>query len=197
MPEIDKIYVDTPPLIDMGKSRASLRMDPVEEKHAEREQDVWYMKRLLRASRDGVIRVMTSSVTIVECLHLGDPQQPVPSASVQRFYSELLTSGQSGMALVQPIQSIFEVARNLRWKRGIFLKPMDSIHVATAIHMRCKEILTRDAGIYKFRDQLAQLNISVVYPKETALLPTPYTQHDLEDMLGAELPLSQSDEETN
>lgn len=183
MAEVDKLYIETCPFLDMAKFKAGLRMATTDEKHAERERDVWHVTRLLAASRDRVIRVLTSSVTIAECLHLGDPAEPVPNANTQRFYSELLTSGKSGVNLVQPIQSILELARDLRWKRRIFLKPMDSIHVATALHFRCKEILTRDGGIYKVRDQLAQLNLAVVYPSDTALLPAAYTQDDFNETL--------------
>ncbi len=141
------------------------------------------MRRLLAASRDSVIRVITSSVTIAECLHLGDPAQPVPNANTQRFFSELLTSGKSGVFLTQPIQSIFELARSLRWKRHVFLKPMDSIHVATALHHRCKEILTRDGDIFKVRDQLADLDLSVAFPSQTELLPDTYRQDDFDETL--------------
>jgi len=181
--EVDKIYIETSPFLDMAKFKAGMRMATTDEKHAERERDVWHVTRLLAASRDNAIRILTSSVTISECLHLGDPSEPVPNANTQRFYSELLTSGKSGVNLVQPIQSILELARDLRWKRRIILKPMDSIHVATALHFRCKEILTRDGGIYKAQDQLAQLGLSVVFPSSTALLPASYTQDDFTESL--------------
>ena len=183
MPEISKVYVETCPFIDMGKFKAGMRMGITDLVQAERERDVWHMKRLLAAGRDAAIQVVTSSVTIAECIHLGDSAQPVPTADTQRFFKELLTSGRSGVYLVQPIQAIFELARDLRWRRGIYLKPMDSIHVATALKFRCGELLTRDGGIYRAKDELARMNLSVVYPSDTGLLPSNYMQDDFDESL--------------
>ena len=171
MPEVSKIYVETCPFIDMGKFKAGMRMGITNIAQAERERDVW------------PIQVVTSPVTIAECINLGDSTQPVPTADTQRFFKELLTSGRSGVCLVQPIQAILELARDLRWKRGIHLKPMDSIHVATALKFRCGELLTRDGGIYRAKDELARMNLSVVSPSDTGLLPSNYLQDDFDESL--------------
>jgi predicted nucleic acid-binding protein len=76
------------------------------------------------------------------------------SAETQRFFSELLTSGGSGVSLVQPTRTILDRARDLRWRHEFTFKPIDSIHVATAIQMQCVELLTRDEKIYQARDKL-------------------------------------------
>ena len=185
MADVPKIYVDACPLIDMAKHKASRPLAESAEKNAEREQDVWYMKRLLAASRDGVISVVSSFATIAECLSIRDKGEPraIPDPNTQRFYSELLTSAKSGLLVIYPTTSIMEKVRDLWWRHEIFLKPMDAIHVATAMDRRCKEILTRDGDIYKNRERLAQLRLTVIYPSNTALLPAAYAQDDFHEKL--------------
>lgn len=109
MPEISKVYVETCPFIDMGKFKAGMRMGVTDLTQAERERDVWHMKRLLAAGRDAAIQVVTWSVTVAECIHLGDSTQSVLTADTQRLFKELLTSGRSGVYLVQPIQAVLEL----------------------------------------------------------------------------------------
>ena len=60
---------------------------------------------------------------------------------------------------------------------------MDSIHVATAIHMRCGEFLTRDTGILQHRERLAALGLSVIAPLQTMILPDKFRQDDFEHSL--------------
>jgi hypothetical protein len=86
----------------------------------------------------------------------------------------LLTSGKSGLALVMPTSEILKRARDLRWEGSLNFKGMDAIHVATAMHMRCDEIWTRDGRIYKARDAIAQWGVVPMLPKDTKVLPDGY-----------------------
>jgi len=178
MPEIDRLYVDSCVLIDLAKHKANLTLDANPEGQTAREGDVWRLERLLFASRDKVVKIYTSSLTLAECNHLGD-SNPTPDVATQRFFSELLASGKSGIYLVQPSYIIMEKARDLRWRHSIYLSPSDSIHAATALHMGCKEILTLDKDFQKNKDKLAQHKLAVVRPNDTALLPTKYAQDSL------------------
>ncbi len=181
MPDPTKIYVDACPFIDMAKFRASVPLAVHPDAQKERESDVWTMKRLLEASRNNDVRIITSILTITECLFLGVEPAKIPDADTQRFFSELLLSGKSGVLITSPGLSVIEQARDLRWSKGILLKPMDSLHVATALHHRCSEILTQDKGIHmdSVRLKLEGMGLRVSYPRRTVSLPSSYAQDTL------------------
>ena len=140
------------------------------------EKDVWYVTKLLEMARNQEIKIITSTITIAECIHI-DPQIE-PTVVVKRFYSELLTSGKSGIYLVQPIQSILNRARKLKWDEKLHLKPLDSIHVASALHHGCSEILTRDQKIASSAIQLEELGLKSVAPSDTSFIKSPYVVDD-------------------
>jgi len=183
MPEISTIYVDTCAFIDMAKHRARLALADRPNAQEDRERDVWTMKQLLAASTEGAISVLTSTLTITECVYLGVEPDKIPDALTQRFFSELLLSGKSGVTPASPSLSIMERARDLRWKKRIILKPMDSLHVATALHHHCREILTHDKDMHSdsVRLKLEEMGLNVVLPRDTALLPEKFRQSDLSD----------------
>lgn len=79
-----------------------------------------------------------------------------------------------------------DTARDLWWKHGIFLNAVDAMHVATALHKQCREILTRDRDIIKYTDKLAQLNLVVAPPLKTAYLPEAYRQDSFDEELEPE-----------
>ena len=180
-----RIYIEACPLIDLAKFKARRPLGTSPDAIAVRQRDVWYIKRILAAAKDRAVVTFTSFVTIAECLQVRNPDEPraIPDADTQRFYSELLTSGKAGLVLVYPTQSIMGRVRELWWRHGIFLKPLDAIHVATALDRRCTEIWTRDRDIVAQKDRLAQLKLSVISPSETALLPAAYAQDDFDEQL--------------
>jgi hypothetical protein len=83
--------------------------------------------------------------------------RPSPPAEIKRFLDMLLTSGKSGITIVQMRQIIAVRARDLRWASEINLKGADAVHVATAIEMKCDELWTRDGRIWKKRAEIGQL----------------------------------------
>src|SRR5438876_1847404 len=109
-----KIYVESCPLIDIAKHKAKrvLSDDPVVQ--AQRESNVWFLDRILKAARKEDLLVYASSLSIAECTQV-EPGVPVPSQDIQDFFNMLLCSGTSGITLVQPIQTIQVGARNLKW----------------------------------------------------------------------------------
>jgi predicted nucleic acid-binding protein len=157
------------------KARLSGSTVPLSE---EREKDVWYLDRLLEMARNQEVRVLTSTITIAECTHIDPQNEPVPALEIKRFYSELLTSGKAGIYLVQPVQSILARARKLRWEDTIYLKPLDSVHAASALHHGCSEIWTRDAKIVTFSDRLEAFGLKVVAPSNTNVVKSPYQKTD-------------------
>ena len=183
MPEKNRVYIDTCPFIDMAKFKAKLQLAPTPDARKDRESDVWTMTKLLEASRDGEVQILTSMLTITECLFLGSEPDKIPDADTQRFFSELLLSGKSGVATASPSLAIMEEARDLRWRKKIVLKPMDSLHVATAIHHHCKEILTHDRDLLSdsVRLPLEGMGLRVSYPRKTSYLPTKYAQQEMQE----------------
>lgn len=142
------------------------------------ERNVWLTKQIIKAAKDGKIKVFTSSLSIAECTHIQGEDNP--SDKTKRFFDTLLVSGKSGVELVQPILAIIEKARNLRWVHGIPLKGApDAIHVASALISECGELLTTDKKILNKNDKLHELGLKVCEPEETALLPDKYRQEDL------------------
>jgi hypothetical protein len=66
MTDAIKSYIDACCFIDMVKTKVGKFLI------AEREHDVWHLKRLLEAHRDKEVEVYTSTLTIAECSHGGD-----------------------------------------------------------------------------------------------------------------------------
>ena len=141
---------------------------------------IWYLETLLRASRAGKIQVVTSTLTVVECVGAGDDT----SADVQHLFMGLLTSGKGGVFLLDPDLWVVERARDLRWKDGLNFKCPDSVHVATALENGCDELLTMDGvgasakSILKRASELQALGLRAVVPSETLLIPDEFKQHD-------------------
>jgi predicted nucleic acid-binding protein len=165
------IYLDACPLIDMAERKDST--DQSDEAGA----CVWFCRQILRAARDGRVKVLTSFLSIAECTSIraeDGSSIPSPPDEIKRFYEMLLLSGKSGLELVSLTQAITIKARNLRWVSGINLRGADTIHVASAMQSRCDELWTRDGKIWKKRQQIAELGLRVIKPTETGLLPPEY-----------------------
>lgn len=140
---------------------------------------VWPIQTLLRAARDKRITVVTSMLSIAECLH-ADGQI---DERTQRLFRGLLTSGTSGVTPWQIDIFVLERARDLRWQHGINLKPADSIHVATALEASCEEFITWDGlnstrpkTLLKAAPAIAALGLKVLLPTDTQSIPSEYRQ---------------------
>lgn len=147
-------------------------------------EDLWAINSLLNASLDGKIKVYTSMMALVECLHCGKRYDE----EVQDLFRRLLTSGGSGVTLVQTDIFVCERARDLRWSDHIHLTPIDSVHVASALEMECREFLTPDgSGRGKSKEKsphlhqaaLAELGLFVRLPRDSRCIPPEYRQHKL------------------
>ena len=92
-----------------------------------------------------------------------------PLAGSHRSYGE-----------VQPTVAIAEQARNSRWIHGLALKGADAIHVASALAMKCDELIATDGnGLLNRAEALAKLNLRVCRPSDTKLLPPEFLQENL------------------
>jgi predicted nucleic acid-binding protein len=173
-----KIYIESCQFIDMAKHRANLKLHDDATEEAKRRSNVWYCDKLLEAARAGQITIYTSFITIAECTGIQDGNA-MPSDDVKRFYMALLSSGKSGVTLIQPTLGIMDRARSLRWNSGITIGGIDAIHVASAIQMKCEEILTTDRKFFTNADKLKDFALRVCQASDTKCLPASYTQYEL------------------
>lgn len=168
-----KVYIDSCGFIDMAKHKIGKNIG------TGRENDVWYLKKILEAAKNGDIEVYTSTLTVAECTHAdGDI-----SEDVKNLFRAILTSGQY-VRLVQPDQFVAEDARDLRWKHDISLKGADGIHVASALSMGCKELITTDDEQKKISDKpkIEALGLKILSASDTQLLPGKYLQRTIENL---------------
>jgi hypothetical protein len=137
----------------------------------ERENDIWFLKELLNAAFDEEIEVLTSTLSIAECSHAkGDI-----SDDVKALFRRFLTSGRY-VFLIQDSVIVAEKARNLRWVHGLCFGGADSIHLASAMELRCEEFLTWDSQPHAHAKALNDLALSVRFPHDTRCLPDRYRQ---------------------
>lgn len=175
MADLRRIYVDSCCFIDLVKTDIGKLLSD------DRQHDVWFLKRLLEAHRDGEIFVFTSVLTIAECRHAGDDDV---SDQVKSAFNRLLMSGQY-VRLAQLTPFTAQDARDLRWVHGITgLRGPDSIHVASALEMKCEEFLSSNGRLERVGKQSGPLSRFALYVKraqDTACLPQKYRQMELRD----------------
>jgi hypothetical protein len=171
--QIDRVYFDSCIFINLVKYRASRSCDNDEIR------GVWWAQKLLEASRNNDVRVITSTLSVAECTHVRDGA--VPSEDVKRFFDGLLCSGKAGVYLTQSTYSIIERARNLRWIDEVCLGGVDSVHIASAIERGCSEFLTDDSKILKNSGKINDFGMRVCHPYDTRLLPSSYNQMGLHE----------------
>lgn len=155
-----------------------------------RERLVWYYKQLLMASRNKDITVITSFLTLSECLYVKDNKlKRVLTDEVKRLFNSMLLSNQElgGVYSIMPDSFIIKRSRSLNWDSGIKLDPFDSLHIATALERDCSEFITTDKnsidkkGLDGKKTNLELLNdlgLKVISADETKVLPEKYQQVD-------------------
>lgn len=159
-----KIYMDSCCFIEMARHAIGRHQ-------ADREDDIWYLKKLLEAARAGEIAVYTAMLTVNECQHADG----IVDDEVKSLFDGMLLSGQY-VFLVQDSVLLAQRGRDIRWVHGISLRGPDSIHVASALEMGCSELITTDGKLYRRAEELQQLGIRVIFARETQHLPEKYRQ---------------------
>lgn len=176
MPEVYSVYIDSCCFIDLAKQAKGISLTQ------EKSDDAWHSWKLIQAARDGKIKLWTSAFTQVECVGVkendGANAPMIFDTEVRRLFDSILASGRSGVIPVQPTYFITKAARDLYWDSGVFCKPADRLHLATAISVGCSEFLTGDGRINQTqRRQLEKkFGLNVIRPKDTKVLPGEYRQ---------------------
>lgn len=177
-----RIYSDSCCFIEAVKHRRGIPLSGDADEAKTREEDFWFFRRLCDASRDGVIQLVTSMLSVAECLHVEEPGGP--SKETRELFVEFLTSD-TIVDLVEPDIFVAERARDLRWNDGVYLKGADCLHVATALLDGCSEFLTLDGKIKKQSKfataipELKKIGLAVLRPSQTNSLPNEYRTDDL------------------
>ena len=137
---ISRLYVDANIFIYLAEGRG-----PEHDKVAELLKDA--------AARD--IRLVTSEVTIAECLYGAFKQGNEELASL---YRDLLSSG----VVVETVSGepvLFEYAAHVAARFS--LKLIDAMHVAAAIVFECDALVTNDRGL-RAPDNLKMIRLSAL-----------------------------------
>lgn len=177
-----RAYFDTCCFIDLIKHGQGQQLAKDAGEDQKRQEDCWYLRRMCDASRDGVIRIVTSILTIAECTNLGDGK-PL-SEETKNTIDAFLTFG-TVVDLIEADIFVAEEARRLYWNHDVRLKGADAIHVATGIIERCAEFITTDRKILhqgsRFTKSLPDLkkHIRVRRASQTNILPNEYRTGDL------------------
>jgi hypothetical protein len=168
MADNPRLYLDSCCFIDMVK------VDIGRTVTSDRQSDVWYLKQITQANRDGEIDVFTSVITIAECTHAGDGYI---SPQVRTSFQSLLMSGQY-VRLIQPTPFIATDARDQKWVHGISVRGADAIHIASALDRKCEEFITTDDQAKKLaaKATLLALGLRIIRASETTCLPDKYRQ---------------------
>ena len=164
-----RVYVDANIIIELAKQHFDTH-------DTSRENDLWFFEKMLQASENKEIRLLTSSISIAECTHVDG----IADEAVQRFYKGILTSG-TMIQLVQDSIFVAEKGRDLRWEHNINLGGADLIHAASAIDAKCSEMITWDGKVRGSKweaaiPSLLSQGVSVIMPHETSVLAKKYRQ---------------------
>ena len=172
-----RVYFDACCFIDMVSHDLSVGV------RLDRASHVHYCRNFLEAAKCNEAHVFTSILAVAECLAIkdeSDPKYPRPvlTDEVKRLFEGMLMSTKSGVMPVQPTPRIVKAARDLRWGHAATFKPMDSLHIATAIEMKCGYFLTTDGKLKSENVAIAKTLGLVVCTADSIahLLPTKYRQ---------------------
>ena len=141
-----KLYFDTCCFLDMIQHTSGISPKP------DRTAHVFYLRQFLDLARAKGAVVYTSMLTVAECQFVSDESdksnfKKILTPEVKRLIDGMLLSGKSGILSVQATPNIVRASRDLRWVHGTNFKPMDALHIATALKLGCTHFITTDAKL--------------------------------------------------
>jgi hypothetical protein len=175
MPNKQIVYIDSCGFIDAVKQTVGVLPTG-------RDDDVWHIKKLMEAHRAGDILVVTSFLTLAECVAIESGQSIVPP-DIQEQFRLLLSSGRY-VALLQQTPQTARIAQDLRWQHHLVIAGADALHFAAAIEAHAIEFITSDERLKKPKvaaavPALGALGLRLINGAATTCLPTSYLQGEL------------------
>ena len=174
------VYMDACCFIDLAKSAMKI---PTK---VDRDSHIFFLRKFLDAARARDAAVYTSTISVVECVKLTDDTSLggtlIEDDRVKALFKGMLMSGKSGVTPVMPTPVITDRARDLRWNHAVTCKPVDAMHLATAMAMKCTHFLTTDGRLGAANiARISALGLIVCTADQiAALLPTAYAQLPLQ-----------------
>jgi predicted nucleic acid-binding protein len=177
MPTKPVVYLDSCGFIDAVKHA-------VGNLPANRNDDVWHIKKLMEANRSGDVSVVTSFLSVAECVAI-EPGQAVVSEDIQEQFRRLLNSGQY-VSLLQQTPRTAQIAQDLRWRYSLVLSGADALHFSAAIEAAAEEFITTDERLTKPKiaaavPRLGTLGLRLIRGADTGCLPDSYRQGEMLD----------------
>jgi predicted nucleic acid-binding protein len=173
------VYLDSCCFIDMVAFE-------INKHNKDREDDIWFYRKLVEASKDDKIQIYTSYLTLSECLCVNVNDESILNDDTKKLINSLLLSGKSGIMPISPSLSIIKLSRALRWDYDIRLKPFDSLHIASALESKCSEFVTTDQNTIDKNGNIAKienLGLKVIRASGTKILPPEYRIKDIQEEL--------------
>jgi predicted nucleic acid-binding protein len=175
MPNKPLVYVDSCGFIDAVK-------ETVGTLPTDRNDDVWHIKKLMEANRAGDVSVVTSYLTLAECVAV-EPGQAIVPANIQEHFRRLLNSGQY-VSLRQQTPRTAQIAQDLRWRHNLVLGGPDVLHLAAAIEAEAEEFITTDERLMRPKiiaviPVLGRMGLRLIRGAATACLPEKYRQGEM------------------
>lgn len=141
-----KLYFDTCCFLDMLQHTTGISPKP------ERAAHVFYLRQFLELARAKGAFVYTSALTVAECQFVLDESdksnvKKILTDDVKRLIDGMLLSGKSGVLPAQATPNIVKASRDLRWVHGTNFKPLDALHISTALRLGCSHFITTDAKL--------------------------------------------------
>lgn len=148
----------------------------------DRTADAWHIKKLLEAHKAGDVEVITSTLSVAECVAVEASQVEVPQ-NVQEHFRRLITSGQF-VNLAPQTPKTARIVQDLRWTHKIVLRGADALHLATAIEREAVEFLTTDDKLKSAKmsaalPQIIAAGVRMIRAADTIRLPDYMRQGDL------------------
>ena len=144
--------------------------------------EVWFVERLMEAAKADEIRLVTSTITLAECLSAGEVMPEPIADDTKQLFSDFLWSG-TYVELVPFDPFVAERARDFRWIDTVKIKNQDAIHAATALMEGCSEFLTTDEKLKNRYLPLAETarseGMAMILPSQTAGLSQERRSADL------------------
>jgi predicted nucleic acid-binding protein len=130
----------------------------------------------------GDVSVVTSFLTLAECVAI-EPGQSVVPQDIQEQFRRLLSSGQY-VALLQQTPRTAQIAQDLRWRHNLVFGGPDALHFAAAIEAGANEFITTDERLRKPKvasaiPVLGAIGLRVINGAATSFLPDSYRQGEL------------------